>query len=81
MMLLNKKNICWLIIGCGNVTEIKSGPAYQKKEGFELIAVMRRSPGMAKDYAERHSVEKYYIDADELIIDPDVNAVYIATPP
>ena len=80
-MLLNKKNIRWGIIGCGNVTELKSGPAYQKTVGFELIAVMRRSPGMAKDYAERHGVEKYYTDADALINDPDVDAVYIATPP
>ena len=80
-MLLNKKTIRWGIIGCGDVTELKSGPAYQKTVGFELIAVMRRSPGMAKDYAERHGVEKYYTDANELINDPDVDAVYIANPP
>ena len=80
-MLIDKKNIRWGIIGCGDVTEIKSGPAYQKTERLELIAVMRRSPGMAKDYAERHGVEKYYSDADVLINDPDVDAVYIATPP
>ena len=80
-MLIDKKNIRWGIIGCGDVTEIKSGPAYKKTERFELIAVMRRSPGMAEDYAERHGVEKYYTDADALINDPDVDAVYIATPP
>jgi predicted dehydrogenase len=79
--LVDNKNIRWGIIGCGNVTELKSGPAYQKTDGFELIAVMRRSPGMAKDYAQRHGVEKYYTDADALINDPDVDAVYIATPP
>jgi predicted dehydrogenase len=80
-MVPNKKNIRWGIIGCGDVTEVKSGPAYQKTEGFELIAVMRRTPKMAQDYAERHGVEKYYTDADALINDPDVDAVYIATPP
>tara|TARA_B110000259_G_C13722119_1_gene284876 strand:- start:33 stop:173 length:141 start_codon:yes stop_codon:yes gene_type:complete len=42
---------------------------------------MRRSRGMAKDYGERHGVEKYYTDANELINDPDVDAVYIPTPP
>ena len=75
------KNINWGIIGCGNVTEVKSGPAYQKVEGFELKAVMRRNRKELIDYAERHSVEKYYTDADLLINDDEIGAIYIATPP
>ena len=75
------KNIRWGIIGCGNVTEVKSGPPYYKVEGFELTAVMRRDGIKAKDYAERHHVKKYYTDADDLINDPEVDAIYIATPP
>jgi len=71
----------WGIIGCGDVTEVKSGPAYQLTKGFELHAVMRRDAGKAEDYARRHQVPKFYSDADELINDPEVNAVYIATPP
>lgn len=71
----------WGIIGCGNVTEIKSGPAYQKVEGFELHAVMRRDIKKAKDYAARHNVPKFYGNADDLINDPEIDAVYIATPP
>lgn len=73
--------IRWGIIGCGDVTEIKSGPAYQQVEGFEIKAVMRRDLAKAKDYAQRHGVEKYYSDAESLINDADVDAVYIATPP
>ncbi|MFK8161941.1 MAG: Gfo/Idh/MocA family protein [Lewinella sp.] len=73
--------IRWGIIGCGDVTEVKSGPAYQKTEGFELRAVMRRDEAKLKDYARRHQVEKYYTDADALINDEDIDAVYIATPP
>jgi 1,5-anhydro-D-fructose reductase (1,5-anhydro-D-mannitol-forming) len=73
--------IRWGIIGCGNVTEHKSGPAFQKATGSKLVAVMRRNRELAKDYAERHGVPKYYSDADELIRDPDVDAVYVATPP
>lgn len=75
------KKINWGIIGCGNVTEVKSGPAYQKVDGFELIAVMRRDEEKVKDYAKRHKVKKHYTDADLLINDDDVDAVYIATPP
>ena len=71
----------WGIIGCGNVTEIKSGPAYQKVEGFKLHAVMRRDRAKAEDYALRHGVPKFYDNADDLINDTEVDAVYIATPP
>lgn len=75
------KTIKWGIIGCGKVTEVKSGPAYKMTEGFELVAVMRRNESMAKDYAERHQIKKYYSNADQLINDKEVDAVYIATPP
>jgi len=71
----------WGIIGCGNVTEIKSGPAYQKVDNFVLKAVMRRNGELARDYAQRHHVEKAYDNADALIADPSIDAIYIATPP
>lgn len=76
-----KTGINWGIIGCGNVTEVKSGPAFNKIPNSTLIAVMRRDTDKAKDYAERHQVPKYYDDADLLINDPDINAIYVATPP
>ncbi|NOV02602.1 Gfo/Idh/MocA family protein [Paenibacillus planticolens] len=71
----------WGIIGCGDVTEVKSGPALQKVTGSELVAVMRRNGRLAEDYARRHGVAKWYDDANALIHDPDVNAIYVATPP
>src|SRR5690349_6158886 len=73
--------IRWGIIGCGNVTEVKSGPAFQKAAGSELVAVMRRDGGKAADYAKRHGVARWYDDAEALIADRDVDAVYVATPP
>lgn len=73
--------IRWGIIGCGNVTEVKSGPAFQQAIDSSLVAVMRRSGGLAADYARRHGVSRWYDDADALVRDPDVDAVYIATPP
>ncbi len=71
----------WGIIGVGNVTEKKSGPAFYKTENSKLVAVMRRNAAKAADYANRHNVPKWYTNSDELINDPEVNAVYIATPP
>ena len=71
----------WGIIGCGDVTERKSGPAYQNTAHFSIGAVMRRDEEKARDYAQRHSIPKYYADADALINDPEIDAIYIATPP
>ncbi len=75
------ENIHWGIIGCGDVTEIKSGPAFSKINNSRLVAVMRRDAVKAKDYAKRHQVLKWYSDAGLLINDREINAVYIATPP
>ena len=71
----------WGFIGCGEVTERKSGPAFKLVDGSEVVAVMSRTLEKVRSYAERHGVDKYYTDASELINDPRVNAVYIATPP
>lgn len=75
------REIKWGIIGCGNVTEVKSGPAFNRVLRSSLVAVMRRDADSAKDYAMRHGVPKWYDDANLLINDPEVNAIYIATPP
>lgn len=73
--------IRWGILGCGDVTEVKSGPALQQAEGSALVAVMRRTRGLAEDYARRHGVPRFYNRAEDLLADPSVDAVYVATPP
>jgi predicted dehydrogenase len=75
------KPIRWGILGCGDVTEVKSGPGFQKAEGSALVAVMRRDAAKAEDYARRHGVPRAYDTAAALVGDPDVDAVYVATPP
>ena len=74
-------DVNWGIIGCGNVTESKSGQAYNKAPNSKLVAVMRRDAVKAADYASRHHVDRWYSEADELLNDAEVNAVSIATPP
>ncbi len=71
----------WGIIGCGDVTEIKSGPALQKVAHSRLVNVMRRDGDKARDYAQRHNVPRFTDDAQGIIDDPEVNIVYVATPP
>jgi predicted dehydrogenase len=75
------ERVRWGIIGVGDVTERKSGPGFQQAERSELVAVMRRTGELAADYARRHGVPRWYDDADALIADPEVDAVYVATPP
>lgn len=71
----------WGIIGCGDVTEVKSGPGFQKAHNSALVAAMRRNGDLAADYAQRHGVPRWYDDGAALIADPEVDAVYVATPP
>ncbi|AZD49274.1 Gfo/Idh/MocA family protein [Pseudomonas chlororaphis] len=71
----------WGMIGCGSVTERKSGPAFYKAPGSALVAVMGRRLEAVRDYATRHGIARFYTDAQALIDDPEVDAVYIATPP
>jgi predicted dehydrogenase len=78
---MQKQQLNWGIIGCGDVTELKSGPAFNLVPNSKLYAVMRRNAEKAKDYAIRHKVPVWYASADDLINDPNVNAIYIATPP
>ena len=75
------KKLKWGFIGCGEVCEKKSGPAFSQVAGSEVVAVMSRTEERARSYARRHGVPRWYTDAQELIDDPEVNAVYVATPP
>ncbi|MEX2591958.1 MAG: Gfo/Idh/MocA family oxidoreductase [Anditalea sp.] len=81
MKIFQDPEVRWGVIGVGNVCEVKSAPAMGLIKNSKLVAVMRRNGEKAKAYAEKHQVPKWYAQADELINDPEVNAIYIATPP
>ncbi len=75
------KTIRWGIVGCGDVTEVKSGPGFYKTAHSQLLAVMRRNGELAADFARRHGVPRSHDDADAIIRAPDIDAVYVATTP
>ncbi len=75
------EEVRWGMIGAGSVAELKSAPAFNKVPHSRLVAIMRRDRAKAEDYARRHRVTRWYADASELIHDPEVNAIYVATPP
>lgn len=81
MLRAQMQSVKWGMIGAGSVTESKSGPAFQRASRSALVAVMRRTPGMAADYAQRHGIARYYENALDLVQDPAVDAIYVATPP
>jgi len=75
------ETVKWGFIGCGDVTELKSGPAFNKIENSVVVGAFRRDQQKLKDYAFRHKIPKIYNSIEELLADDDINAVYIATPP
>ncbi len=75
------EKVNWGIIGCGDVAEVKSGPAFYKTENSALIAVMRRNGDKARDFATRHGVPYWYNSREQLLNHPGINAIYVATPP
>ncbi|RPA67994.1 gfo/Idh/MocA family oxidoreductase [Cyclobacteriaceae bacterium YHN15] len=81
MKKIQDSEVRWGVLGVGNVCEKKSAPAMNIVPNSKLVAVMRRDEIKVKDYAERHDVPKWYTDAKDLVHDPEVNAIYIATPP
>jgi len=79
---MNKsKTTTWAIIGAGNVCEIKSAPAMNQIPGSKIKTVMRRNAEKAADYAQRHHIEHWTTDINDIINDPEITAIYIATPP
>ena len=75
------KEVKWGFIGCGNVVENKSGPAFNTAENSMVYAVMRRDIKKAEESAKKLGAKKWYDNVDDLLKDEEINAVYIATPP
>ena len=82
----SSQKIRWGIVGLGDVTQVKSGPPFWKCEGSELVAVMRRTPGKAAEFAAKvpkngKSECAGYENLDVFLKHPGMEAVYVATRP
>lgn len=75
------KKVKWGMIGTGSVTEVKSGPGFYKSKNSELYGVFNRNRDKAIDWAKRHGINKVYETIDEMLMDENIDAIYIATPP
>lgn len=70
----------WGLIGAGDIANKSVADAIQADPNSDLIAVCRRDEGRLAEFADKFSIPRRYASATDLISDPDVDAVYIATP-
>jgi 1,5-anhydro-D-fructose reductase (1,5-anhydro-D-mannitol-forming) len=70
----------WGIVGPGRIADSEIAPAINASPHGVLHAVVSRDQGRADAFAARHSAARALTSFDELLADPQVDAVYIATP-
>ncbi len=67
------------IIAPGNIAE-KFADAIKHTPGAELYGVASRSSERARSFAKRHNAKKVFSNYEELIQEPDIDIIYIASP-
>ena len=74
------KKVQWGILGTANIARWAAIPGMKKAESCEMCAIAGRNAEKAADFAEAYGFRKSYGSYDELIADPEVQAVYIPLP-
>lgn len=75
------KPIRWGIIGCGNVVETKNGVPTYTADHSELAGVWNRTAEKAQAWVDAQGHGKVYETMEELLADPSIDIVYVATTP
>ncbi len=76
-----KNTLNWGVIGCGDVFEHKSGPSLAKAKRSQVRSLMRRDPVKLAALAQLYPTATTHSDAQEVLDDPNIDIIYIATPP
>ena len=69
----------WGFLSTANIND-KLLPGAKASPDVDLVAVASRDAGRAEAYARERGIERSYGSYDELLVDPDVEAVYISLP-
>lgn len=72
--------IRWGLIGCGDVARKRVAQAIKNEPRSRLVAACRRNQARLNEFCDTFDIERRYAEADELINDQEIDAVYIATP-
>ena len=72
--------IRWGLIGCGDIARKRVAPALNNSANSTLVAVSRANRDLLDTFADEFGAEKRYADWRELVVDEDIDAVYVATP-
>jgi predicted dehydrogenase len=74
------KKLRWGLIGCGDISRKRVAPALRDLEQCELLAITRANYDLAESFAKEFGAKRWYKDWQDLIVDEEIDAVYIATP-
>jgi predicted dehydrogenase len=72
--------IRWGLIGAGDIARKRVAAALRDGAGGELVAVSRARAELAAAFAQDFGARRWYAEWRELIADPEIDAVYVATP-
>lgn len=75
-----ENKVRWGILGTANIARWATIPGMKLAKNAELIAIAGRSAEKAQRYAETFGIPKAYGSYEELLSDPEVEAVYIPLP-
>ncbi len=70
----------WGLIGCGDIAQKRVAPALRDLSFCELIAISRARSDLAEGFARQFGAKRWYSNWKEMMADPEVDAVYVATP-
>lgn len=74
------KKLRWGLIGCGDIARKRIAPALRNLDQCELLAVTRANYALAESFAKEFGAKRWYKNWQDLIMDEEIDAIYIATP-
>ena len=74
------KILNWGLIGTGDIARKRIAPALRDLPNCNLVAVSRAKSELAEEFANEFGAKKWFADWRELIMDDEIDAVYLATP-
>ena len=74
------KTLRWALCGAGDICQKRVAPALRDLASCIPVSVSRKNPILLKEFADRFGFEKQFAHWKEQFQDPEIDAVYIATP-